>query len=86
MIVIDTTLPGSANPGTWSLDSYADSHTCTHAPRCPRPGSAVACKARVVVRHEEQGWYLLCNGVVLFDDGGAILPDGRVVSPAPQAA
>jgi len=94
MSVIDTTLPGSANPDTWSLerhshthsDTHAPSHTCTHAPRCPRPGSPIARKARVVVHHEEQGWYLLCNGVVLFDDGGAILPNGRVVSPAPQAA
>ena len=26
---------------------------------------------------------LLCNGVVLFDDGGQLLPDGRAISPAP---
>jgi hypothetical protein len=24
-----------------------------------------------------QGWSLLCNGVILFDDGGELLPDGR---------
>jgi hypothetical protein len=29
-----------------------------------------------------QGWSLLCNGVILFDDGGELLPDGRPVSPA----
>jgi hypothetical protein len=28
-----------------------------------------------------QGWSLLCNGVVLFDDGGELLPDGRAVTP-----
>ncbi|HEX9355792.1 MAG TPA: DUF5999 family protein, partial [Streptosporangiaceae bacterium] len=28
------------------------------------------------------GWSLLCNGVTLFDGGGELLPDGRVVSPA----
>jgi hypothetical protein len=37
--------------------------------------------ARVVSSHPEQGWSLLCNGVVLFDDTGEILPDGRVVAP-----
>ena len=31
--------------------------------------------------HPEQGWSLLCNGVVVFDDAGALLPDGRVVDP-----
>jgi hypothetical protein len=34
-----------------------------------------------VTGHPEQGWYLLCNGVVLFDDGGALLPDQRVLEP-----
>ena len=33
-----------------------------------------------------QGWSLLCNGVVLFDDGGALLPDGRAVIPANACA
>jgi hypothetical protein len=33
----------------------------------------------VSVGHPEQGWSLLCNGVVLFDDAGALLPDGREV-------
>jgi hypothetical protein len=32
-----------------------------------------------VSRHPEQGWTLLCNGVVLFDDDGELLPDGQVV-------
>jgi len=27
-----------------------------------------------VASHPEQGWTLLCNGVVLFDDGGELLP------------
>jgi hypothetical protein len=39
--------------------------------------------ARVVATHPEQGWSLLCNGVVLFDDTGELLPDGRAISPAP---
>jgi hypothetical protein len=36
--------------------------------------------------HPEQGWSLLCNGVVIFDDGGALLPDGRTVLPPPTCA
>jgi len=35
----------------------------------------------VVARHPEQGWVLLCNGVVVFDDSGELLPDGRAVAP-----
>jgi hypothetical protein len=37
--------------------------------------------AHVVVGHPEQGWSLLCNGVVVFDDAGALLPDGRALGP-----
>jgi hypothetical protein len=33
----------------------------------------------VIAGHPEQGWSLLCNGVVLFDDTGELLPDGRAV-------
>jgi hypothetical protein len=32
--------------------------------------------------HFEQAWSLLRNGVALFEDGGAFLPDGRAVAPA----
>ncbi len=37
--------------------------------------------AHVLISHPEQGWSLLCNGIVLFDDMGEILPDGRIVAP-----
>ena len=59
---------------------------CTHEPSCipaDRPDHA---SARVVARHSDQGWSLLCNGVVLFDDGGELLPDGRAVDPMPGPA
>jgi len=45
--------------------------------------------AHVTVSHPEQGWSLLCNGIVLFDDAGALLPGGQEVIPpaiAPLAA
>jgi hypothetical protein len=34
-----------------------------------------------VAHHPEQGWSLLCNGVVLFEDTGELLPDGSIVAP-----
>jgi len=27
----------------------------------------------------EQGWSLLCNGIILFDDTGELLPDGSAI-------
>ena len=37
----------------------------------------------MVAAHPEQGWSLLCNGVVTFDDNGELLPDGSAVAPHP---
>jgi hypothetical protein len=54
---------------------------CAHDPHCPSAYTRDARCAHVVVPHPEQGWCLLCNGVILFDDGGAILPDGSVRRP-----
>jgi hypothetical protein len=59
---------------------------CEHQPRCPTARAPDRLAARVVVSHPEQGWSQLCNGVVLFDDSGALLPDGRVIGPAPHLA
>ena len=52
---------------------------CSHVPPCPDSGSDLRDLAVVVRSHPEQGWSLLCNGVVLFDDDGELLPDGRAV-------
>ncbi|WP_299950811.1 DUF5999 family protein [uncultured Modestobacter sp.] len=52
---------------------------CTHATRCPAAVADDRVLAVPVSRHPEQGWTLLCNGVLLFDDDGELLPDGRVV-------
>lgn len=56
---------------------------CTHQPACPSPTGPDRDAAATVARHPEQGWSLLCNGVVVFDDLGELLPDGRAV-PAPR--
>jgi hypothetical protein len=57
--------------------------TCQHQLQCPDALAPDRIAARAMASHPEQGWSLLCNGVVLFDDAGALLPDGRAVSPAP---
>ncbi|GHD21242.1 DUF5999 family protein [Streptomyces galbus] len=44
-----------------------------------RPADSRA--AHVVAAHPEQGWDLLCDGTIVFDDSGALLPDGRVLAP-----
>jgi hypothetical protein len=54
---------------------------CPHKPPCPPATAADREAARVVASHPEQGWSLLCNGLVLFEDTGDLLPDGRVVTP-----
>ena len=50
--------------------------TCRHIPACPTADDADRDAAHVVSAHPEQGWSLLCNGVVVFDDFGEILPNG----------
>lgn len=54
---------------------------CCHDPRCPDAEYPDREAARTVAWHPEQGWSLLCNGVVLFEDTGELLPDGSVVAP-----
>jgi len=50
---------------------------CEHEPHCPAAYGLDRDAAHVIACHPEQGWSLLCNGVVLFDDTGEILPDGH---------
>ncbi|MEU9376537.1 DUF5999 family protein [Streptomyces sp. NPDC048255] len=54
---------------------------CTHTPTCPTAYSPDREAARVVAAHPEQGWSLLCNAVLVFDDTGELLPDGRIIAP-----
>jgi len=53
---------------------------CTHFPRCPSADAIDWWAARNVAEQPGQGWTLLCNGVVVFDDLGALLPGGRVAT------
>lgn len=54
---------------------------CSHSPPCPGANAPDREAASTVARHADQGWSLLCNGVVLFEDTGELLPDGRVIAP-----
>ncbi|MDT7575194.1 MAG: hypothetical protein QOH17_1527 [Pseudonocardiales bacterium] len=50
---------------------------CHHSPHCPSAEATDRDAAHVIAAHPEQGWSLLCNGVVLFEDFGELLPDGQ---------
>ncbi len=53
---------------------------CRHNPTCPTADAPDRDAACVVASHPEQGWSLLCNGVVCFDDLGDLLPDGSAIA------
>ncbi|WP_326681672.1 DUF5999 family protein [Streptomyces sp. NBC_01237] len=54
---------------------------CQHTPTCPTADAADREAARTEMRAQAQGWSLLCNGVLLFEDTGELLPDGRIIAP-----
>jgi hypothetical protein len=54
---------------------------CVHESPCPSSDAPDREAAHVVAAHPEQGWSLLCNGIILFEDSGEILPDGRTIAP-----
>jgi hypothetical protein len=54
---------------------------CPHTPPCPDASAPDREAAHTVISHPEQGWSLLCNGVVIFEDTGELLPDGACIAP-----
>jgi hypothetical protein len=58
-----------------------DRRECAHQPHCPDADARDHAAAHMVATHPEQGWSLLCNGVVLFEDTGELMPDGSTVPP-----
>lgn len=63
---------------------------CSHLPPCPDAGAVDRDAAHLLASFPQQGWSLLCNGVIVFEDTGELLPDGRTVppqrGPAPHTA
>lgn len=54
---------------------------CDHTPICPAADDPDHDAARVISAHPEQGWSLLCNHVIVFDDTGELLPNRASVAP-----
>jgi hypothetical protein len=54
---------------------------CPHTPSCPEAKAPDREAARTIVSHPEQGWSLLCNGIVVFEDTGELLPGGGAIAP-----
>ncbi|MET9149239.1 DUF5999 family protein [Streptomyces sp. NPDC004042] len=54
---------------------------CAHIPPCPTASAPDREAARSTTYRPEQGWSLLCNGVLLFEDTGEVLPNGVIVAP-----
>ena len=69
--MITSALADPASPGR---SAGASPRACHHFPRCPAATAPGRDAARTVAAHPEQGWSLLCNGVILFDDTGELLP------------
>ncbi|MFE3073595.1 DUF5999 family protein [Streptomyces sp. NPDC059247] len=53
---------------------------CGHEVECPAAMDVDAQAAQVRFRCPESGYSLLCNGLLLFDDTGYLLPAGRAES------
>jgi hypothetical protein len=54
---------------------------CPHTPPCPDAKAPDREAARTIISHPEQGWSLLCNGIVVFEDTGELLPGGDTIAP-----
>jgi len=59
----------------------APARQCPHTPPCPPADRSGRLAARIVAAHPGQGWHLLYNGIVIFDDSGYLL---TLNTPAPQ--
>lgn len=66
--------PGSQPPHRDAVAQHQPTAPCPHKPPCPTAYASDRYRAHVLSAHPEQGWSLLCNGVIAFDDLGALLP------------
>ncbi|QTA36722.1 DUF5999 family protein [Streptomyces sp. CA-256286] len=54
---------------------------CKHSPTCPNADAADHEAAKAVLRDDVTGFARLCNGVILFNDTGELLPDNTIIAP-----
>ncbi|WP_414169173.1 DUF5999 family protein [Streptoverticillium reticulum] len=54
---------------------------CQHHPPCPSAEASDREAAQALASHPEQGWTLLCNGILFFEDTGELLPNGQIIAP-----
>lgn len=54
---------------------------CQHTPHCPTADQSDREAAKPTARDDVMGWTLLCNGVLLFEDTGELLPNGTIIAP-----
>ncbi|WP_236073159.1 DUF5999 family protein [Streptomyces tardus] len=54
---------------------------CQHTPPCPSATAPDRDAAHLLAHVPEQGWSLLCNEVLHFEDTGGLLPSGAVIAP-----
>lgn len=71
----------STDTATTASTTRLPESLCTHNPTCPTADSPDREAAKAVAAHPEQGWSLLCNSVLVFEDTGELLPDGRIIDP-----
>jgi hypothetical protein len=73
--------PDHATTRTSHFSQRKTPSMCKHQPQCPTAECTDREAAYTVAHHPEQGWSLLCNGVLLFEDTGELLPDGQIIAP-----
>lgn len=66
MVTATSTLDPPACAATW------EPGVCPHTPPCPSASQPDRLAAVVIANHPEQGWSLLCNGIIAFEDGGTL--------------
>jgi hypothetical protein len=64
-----------------NMNQPGSTDMCPHSPPCPEASAPDREAAHTIVSHPEQGWSLLCNGIVIFEDTGELLPDGESIAP-----
>lgn len=68
MVTAASTLDPPVGTAAWGPQ------VCPHTLACPSAGQSDRLAAVVIAHHPEQGWSLLCNGIVAFEDGGTLNP------------